>query len=136
MAPDRIRRNREKQIVLLDTSALFMIFENNIRIEDELDRLLGAYEIYIIQQIYNEINFLKDNGTNKQKQLSKMVLPLLSRYQSIQGKMGKTADDALFKTAMDISCTVVTNDGQLRKKLLKNNITTICLRGKNQLMIC
>jgi len=71
MASDWIRRNSRRRIILLDTSAIFMIFENSIRIEDELNRLLGSYDIKIIQEIFNEINLLKEKGSGKQKLLAK-----------------------------------------------------------------
>ena len=135
MASDWIRRNSKRRIVLLDTSAIFMIFENTIRIEDELDRLLGSYDIRIIQEIFNEINFLKEKGLGKQKPLAKTSLSFIKRYEIIPGERGNTVDDGLLMTAKSISAIVVTNDKKLRKKLLNEGIQTICLRGKNHLMI-
>ena len=83
MASDWIRRNSKRRIVLLDTSAIFMIFENSIRIEDELNRLLGSYDIRIIQEIFNEIIFLKEKGSGKQKLLAKTSLSFIKRYEII-----------------------------------------------------
>ena len=136
MASDWIRRNSRRRIVLLDTSAIFMIFENSIRIEDELNRLLGSYDIKIIQEIFNEINLLKEKGSGKQKLLAKTSLSFIKRYEIIPCEKGNTVDDALLMTAKSISAIVVTNDKELRKKLVNEGIQTICLRGKNQLMIC
>jgi len=136
MASDWIRRNSKRRIVLLDTSAIFMIFENSIRIEDELNRLLGSYDVRIIQEIFNEINFLKEKGSGKQKLLAKTSLLFIKRYEVLPGERGNTVDDSLLMTAKSISAIVVTNDKELRKKLLNKGIQTICLRGKNHLMIC
>ena len=135
MASDWIRRNSKRRIVLLDTSAIFMIFENLIRIEDELNRLLGSYDVRIIQEIFNEINFLKEKGSGKQKLLAKTSLSFIKRYEILPGERGNTVDDGLLMTAKSISAIVVTNDKKLRKKLLNEGIQTICLRGKNHLMI-
>ena len=135
MASDWMRRNSKRRIVLLDTSAIFMIFENTIRIEDELDRLLGSYDVRIIQEIFNEINFLKEKGSGKQKLLAKTSLSFIKRYEILPGERGNTVDDGLLMTAKSISAIVVTNDKKLRKKLLNEGIQTICLRGNNHLMI-
>ena len=122
-------------MVLLDTNALFMIFEQNIRIEDELQRLLGSFDIFIIQQIYDELIFLQRKGTGKQQKLAKTALSFIKRYPLIEGIQKDSVDDSLFHTAMDLSAIVVTNDGELRKKLKINGLKNICLRGKNHLML-
>jgi uncharacterized protein len=134
MASNRIRRNSKRLIIFLDTSAIFMIFELTIRIEEELTRLLGIYEIFILRSVYNEIVQLQKHGSEKQKRLAKLALQYIQRYPLFDD-MVKPADDALVNEAKKIDAIVFTNDVVLRKRLKKNNIKCICLRGKNQLML-
>jgi len=135
MASDRIWGNPKRVRVLLDTNALFMIFEQNIRIEDELQRLLGSFDICIIQQIYDELIFLQQKGTGKQQKLAKTALSFIKRYPLIEGIQKESVDASLLHTAMDLSAIVVTNDVELRKKLMRTGLQTIFLRGKNHLML-
>ena len=134
MASDRIRRNPKRCIVFLDTSAIFMVFEHTIRIENELTRLLGSFEIFILQSIYNEIIKLQEDGSEKQKQLAKLSLQYIKRYPIFDDTV-KSADLALIDEAIKHNAIVITNDVELRKQLKKNHVQCICLRGKNQLML-
>jgi len=136
MASDRIRGNPKGRIVLLDTSAIFMVFEHSIRLKDELDRLLGLYSIGILEDIKKEIESLLVHGTGKQKQLAKIALSFIDQYEIIPNVSQDTVDDTLFFSAKNMSAIVVTNDVALKKRLINHGIQTICLRGKNQLMIC
>jgi rRNA-processing protein FCF1 len=136
MAFDRIRGNPKGRIVLLDTSAIFMVFEQSIRLEDELDRLLGLYSIKILEDIKMEIVSLATTGSGKQRQLAKTALSFIEKYEIIPNESQDSVDDTLFDSAKRLSATVVTNDVVLRRRLTNHGIQTICLRGKNQLMIC
>ena len=135
MASDWIRGNSKRCIVLVDTSAIFMIFEKHIRLEEELTRLLGSYKIVIIQSIKDELCFLKENGSRKQKRMAKAALSLIQRFDTIEGEIRDLVDDSLFETAVSLSAIVVTNDKVLRRKLNTVGIVTICIRGDNHLMI-
>ena len=136
MASDRIRGNPKGRIVLLDTSAIFMVFEHSIRLNDELDRLLGLYSIKILEDIKKEIESLLNHGTGKQKQLAKIAVKFINQYEIIPNVSQDTVDDTLFFAAKKLSAVVVTNDVALKKKLIEHGVQTICLRGKNRLMIC
>ena len=136
MASDRVRGNSKGRIVLLDTSALFMIFEQSIRLHDELDRLLGLYKINILQSISDELQSLYHTGTDKQKRYARMAFSFIKSYQIIDDKPQETVDETLIHMAKILKAVVVTNDKAVRKKPHRLGITTICLRGKNHLMIC
>jgi rRNA-processing protein FCF1 len=135
MASNRIRGNSRRCIVFLDTSAIFMIFERNIRLEEELTRLLASYEIFILQSVINEISILKEQGSEKQKKLAKLAVQFIKRYPIFTESNYNNADQALLHEAMLQSAIVVTNDVALRKELHKNSLRSICLRGKNHLML-
>ena len=112
-----------------------MIFERNIRLEEELDRLLSSYEIFILQSVFDEILMLKEQGSEKQKKLAKLAVQLIKRYPIFKESNHNTADKALLHEAMLQSAIVVTNDVALRKELHKHSLKSICLRGKNHLML-
>jgi len=61
MASNRIWRDKK---IILDSSALMMVFEFNIDIEEELDRLLGRYHILIPRNVVDEIDFLSVSYTH------------------------------------------------------------------------
>ena len=67
MAPNRIRGDSGRRFVILDTSAIFMVFEYSIDVEQELTRLLGVYNIIIPSAVVDEINILLIEGSGKQK---------------------------------------------------------------------
>ena len=135
MASNWIWGNSKRQIVLLDTSAIFMVFENTIDLEKELNRLLGSYEIFIIHNVIEEINILKEKGSGKQKKLSKVALQFIKRYKIIEGVKHKGVDESLIQIALEKKALVLTNDKELRKRLRNNNIQTIFLRSNNYLMM-
>ena len=59
MASNRLWGDREEKTVILDSSAVMLLFEFSINLEAELDRLLGSYHIVIPRQIINELKLDK-----------------------------------------------------------------------------
>ncbi len=55
MASDRLRGNSASKIVVFDSSAILMLFEYSINLEEELIRLLGNYEIVVPSKIVEEL---------------------------------------------------------------------------------
>ncbi len=132
MASNRIRGDKK---IIVDSSALMMVFEFNIDLEGELDRLLGRYQILIPKNIVDELNLLSQKGRGKRKQLAKAALKLLQRYNIIEVDSNLDADDSVIVAAEKYKGIVVTNDRELRKRLKDKGIPRICLRGKQQLML-
>lgn len=131
MASNRIRRDKK---IIVDSNALMMVFEFNIDLEGELDRLLGKYQILIPKNIVDELNLLSQKGRGKKKQLAKAALKLLQRYDIVDVDSNLDVDDAVILAAERYDGIVVTNDRELRKRLKDKSIPRICLRGKQQLM--
>jgi len=134
MAFNRLRRNRDYKIVILDTNAIFMIFELSIDLEDEILKLIGKSNIIIPKPIFNEIALLSIKGRDKKKRIAKISIKLIQdKYKIIDLNINKKGDDALIEYAQKLSGIVVTNDIQLKKRLRTKNISVIYLRGKNKL---
>jgi len=133
MAFDRIRRDRKGKIVVLDTSAIFMLFEFSINLESELTRLVGKYKIVIPKPILDEITLLSEKGKEKKRQFAKPALKLIEGYEIVKTDNVESGDDSVICLAQKYDGIVVTNDRELRKRLKKANLKAIFLRGKNQL---
>lgn len=132
MASDRVWGDKGV-IVILDSSAVLMVFEFSVNLEDELTRLLGKVHIVIPRPIYNEICFLAEYGKGKQKQLAKASLKLIRRYEIVEIDSAFRGDDAVIAAAEQFSGVVVTNDRDLRKRLKEKSLQSVCLRGKKRL---
>jgi len=134
MASNRLWQNRSKKTVILDSNAIMMLFEFNINLEDELTRLVGNYKIVIPRPVFNELNYLSENGKGKKKINAKASLKLIERYEIVDIDE-KNADDAVFSLAKKSKGFVVTNDKELRNRLKKFSINVIFLRSKKRLVM-
>jgi len=135
MAPHRLWRDREGKIVILDSSALMMLFEFSIDLEGELTRLLGRYHIVVPKPILEELEFLSEHGTGKKRFVAKSSLELVRRYNIVDTDDVERGDNAVFHLAQKLRGIVVTNDRELRKRLREASLRTIYLRGKKQLAL-
>ncbi len=131
MASDRLWRNRNTRIVVLDTSAAMIPFEFLLDIEDELTRILGKYKIVVPSSVYDELLCLSDRGKGRKKRFAKQALNLIKDYEKID--TDGIADDDVLKVALDLKGIVFTNDRELRKRAKKNSLKTIYLRSKKKL---
>jgi len=134
MASDRIWGNRGKKIVILDSSAIMMLFEFSIDLEDELTRLIGRYTIVIPKPILDELILLSKKGKDKKRIKAKASLRLIQNYEVIDVDE-KTGDDAVFTLAEQIKGIVVTNDKELKIRLKKIPVPVIFLRAKKKLVM-
>jgi rRNA-processing protein FCF1 len=134
MASDRLWRNRKENIVILDSSAIMMLFEFSIYLEDELARLLGTYYIVVPSPIRNELVMLSAQGDGKKHQMAKASLKLIERYEIVNVD-GEIADDAVVSLAKEMDGIVVTNDKGLRERLKKRSLSVIFLRAKQRLVL-
>ena len=134
MASDRLRRDSASKIVVLDSSAVLMLFEFSIDLEEELTRLLGRYQIVVPSKIVDELKLLSEKGKGKKKQLAKPALKLVENYEVVQDS-SRFADDAVLNTAKKHNGIIFSNDKELKKRAKKEKIKTIFLRNKNYLAL-
>ena len=133
MASDRLWRNPQEETVILDSSAIMMLFEYSINLEDELTRLLGKVKILIPKPIVDELIFLSENGKGRKKRLAKPALELIKNYKIIESE--GTGDDSVLFLAKRLHAVVVTNDKELRNRIKEESLKTIFLRGKKRLVL-
>ncbi len=135
MASDRVRRDSGRTIVILDSSAILMLFEYHIDLECELDRLIGSYHLMVPKAVVNELSLLSEKATGKQQRNAKAALSLIEKFEVLDDGTGSTVDDVVVSAAERLNAYVVTNDKGLRDRLKKKSLHRIFLRGKNHLMM-
>ena len=133
MASDRLRRNPQEKTVILDSSAILMLFEFSIDLEEELRRLLGIYHIVVPSLIIRELEKLSKSGDGKKKSKAEASLKLIEKYDIVEVQ-AQNADDAVFELAKETNGIVVTNDRALRNRLKEISLSVIFLRSKKQLV--
>ncbi|MFC4439529.1 MULTISPECIES: PIN domain-containing protein [Natrialbaceae] len=121
--------------VALDTSALMMPVELNVRLFDELDRLLGVYEPTTPQPVVEELRRLSEKG-GAEGTAANVGHDLATERCLVVDTEESYADDALVELAREgVVDYVVTNDRPLRDRVLETSIPVIALRGRNKLAI-
>ena len=134
MASNRVRGNRTSQKVILDSSAILMLFEYSIDLENEITRLIGKHHIIVPKTVIDELVFLSQHGQGKKKYNSKPALEIAKKYDSIECS-GENVDSSILNLAKKHNAIVVTNDKELQKRINREGLKIICMKGKKQLMI-
>ena len=135
MASDRLWRDRIHKIVILDSSAIMMLFEFSIDLENELTRLLGSYKILVPKTVLKELELLSNKKSDSKKKMkAKASVKLIEKYDVIDVK-SENADDSIIELAKETDGVVVTNDMELRKRLKYFSIHIIFLRAKKKLVM-
>ena len=118
--------------VALDTSALMMPVEADLRLFDELDRLLEGYETVVPRAVLAELAELA-TGAGEEARAASVGRDLADRATPVETE-ASYADDALVELAERGEVdAVVTNDAPLRERLRARRVQVIHLRGRNKL---
>ena len=121
--------------VALDTNALMMPVELDVRVFEELDRLLeGEIDLVTVEPVERELSALSDGG-GAEATAATVGADLIDRCHVITTD-ASYADDAIVELADsgDVDY-VVTNDAPLRDRLLERGVRVIGIRGRNTLGI-
>ncbi|WP_247010189.1 PIN domain-containing protein [Halorientalis litorea] len=120
--------------VAMDTSALMLPVEADVRVFEELDRLLGTYETVVPEAVVAELEKLAE-GNGAEGTAASVGRDLAERCRTVDHEESY-ADDALLELAReDEADCVVTNDRPLRDRLLDSGVPVIGLRGRNKLAV-
>jgi rRNA-processing protein FCF1 len=129
--------------VALDTNALMMPVELDVRLFDELDRLLGGssgdgaagFEPVVPQSVVEELRRLSDAGGEEGIAASVGHDLATDRCLAVDTE-ASYADDAVVELARDGQVDyVVTNDGPLQDRITDAGVPVIALRASNKLAI-
>lgn len=134
MASDRVRGDKIRKTVILDTSGILMFFEFSVDWEKELLRLLDGYCIVVPTEVIKELELLSKQTASERKRKAAAGWKLAERYHTVE-TCAENADDAVIEAAKKTHGVVVTNDTVLRKRLNHDSIPVIFLRGKKKLAL-
>lgn len=110
--------------VIIDTNAFIMQVEYRINFEYELMGLLGSFEILIPVTVLNELKSIKDKH-------SKAALKIAQKYRTIESV--KRGDEAIISLAVKLHAIVITNDRELRKRLIEKGLSVVYVRQRSYL---
>jgi rRNA-processing protein FCF1 len=121
-------------VVALDASALMAPVEADLRLFEELDRLLGGYETVVPAAVRGELDGLQ-RGNGAEATAASVGADLAERAETVETDESY-ADDALVALAAAGRVdAVVTVDGPLADRVLAAGAPVIGLRGRNTLAI-
>ena len=121
--------------VALDTNALMMPVELDVRVFDELERLLGSPELVVPTAVLEELRHLADGGSAEATAARVGADLVRERCRLVETETGD-ADDALVELASEGRIDyAVTNDAPLRARLLEVGLPVVGVRGHNTLAI-
>jgi len=121
----------DRPLVALDTSALTAPVQADVRLFEELDRLVGDHEPVVPRAVLAELDRLAADGG--EAATAAAVGRDLAARCTVVDTAADNGDDALVALAADVAY-VVTNDRPLRDRV-GATARTIGLRGRNKLII-
>ena len=122
--------------VVLDTNALMMPVECDVRVFEELDRLVSEADPVVPAAVVAELETLA-TGAGEEATAASVGRDLAERCRTVE-TAESYADDAVVELASPeagLDGYVVTNDRPLRERLLARGVRVIGLRGANTLAV-
>jgi rRNA-processing protein FCF1 len=121
-------------VIALDASALMAPVETNVRLFEELDRVLGAYEPVVPSAVLAELDGI-GAGAGEAATAASVGADLATRAETVETDEAY-ADDALVELARTARVDyVVTADRPLVERVLDAETPVLCLRGPNTLTV-
>jgi rRNA-processing protein FCF1 len=119
----------------MDTNALMMPVELDVRVFEELDRLLAAdLDLVVPRAVTDELAKLAA-GNGKEGVAASVGADLAADRCRVVETDEPYADDAIVELATGECDYVVTNDKPLRDRLLERGVRVIGIRGRDKLEI-
>jgi len=123
---------RDTETVVLDTNALMMPVEFDVRVFDELERLTGrppaALDLLVPRAVVAELDRLAAGSDTA----ARVGRDLAERCRVVETDE-EYADDAVLALARERDALVVTNDRPLRDRLLDAGVRVAGARGRDTL---
>ncbi len=121
--------------VALDTSALMAPVERDLRLFDELDRLLGAYDLVVPEAVPRELAAVAESAGGKAAKAARVGADLAERAAAV-GTEATGADDAVVELAeAGAADYVATLDRPLAERVLAAGVPVVAERGRHTLEI-
>ncbi|MFP4633311.1 MAG: PIN domain-containing protein [Halobacteriales archaeon] len=116
-----------RRTVAFDANAFLLPVEHGVDVFDEVERLLGGFEAVVPREVAREVEGFDVQGAG-------LARDLLDECRVVDVDGAGYGDDAVVALAGDVDA-VVTNDVELKNRLLKEGVTVLHLRGDNRLGI-
>jgi len=132
MALDR-HGSSDRINVVLDTNALMMPLQFNVDLFEGLRELLGAYDALVPAEVVYELRGLS-TGRGKDAAAARFGLTVANRC-TVLPELAENipVDDKVIQSAEMFNAVVVTNDRELRKRLIQRRIPVVVLRSRCKL---
>jgi rRNA-processing protein FCF1 len=126
---------RAGPVVALDTSVLMAPVERDLRLFEELDRLVPDARPVVPASVVEELASLAAGGSGEAATAASVGRDLAARATRVETEAGY-ADDALVAlAAAGRADYVATVDAALRERVHERDVPTICLRGERKLAV-
>ena len=128
------RNGNSHRVVLIDTNGFVSSGQFCLDLFDEITYLLGKCTYVIISEIADELLHLS-KGHGKDAAAARFGLQLLEKCDVLacNPQWIGSVDDKIVAAAQELGCYVVTNDRELRQRLLNLGTAVIVVRGKKKL---
>jgi rRNA-processing protein FCF1 len=126
--------------VAMDTNALMMPVELDVRVfdalEEVLDRPLSTIELVVPRAVVSELEEISKRSMGEEGIAASVGADLAREHCRIVDTKAAYADDALVELAEERAAEyVLTNDEPLADRLLESDVRVICLNGGDQLAV-
>jgi rRNA-processing protein FCF1 len=130
------RNGNSHRVVLIDTNGFVSSGRFCLDIFNEITDILGKCTFVVIAEIEGELRGL-GRGNGKDAAAARFGLQLLERCDVLPGATYAcgSVDDKIVRAAQEHRCYVVTNDKELKQRLLSQGVAVIVVRGKKKLEI-
>lgn len=107
--------------VILDTNGLLMPFQFSLNLDEEIQGLVGAAQIYVPSSVMKELEGLDNEAP----------IELARKYRKID--VEQEGDQGVLEAANKLDGVIVTNDKELKKRAIRQKIPVAYLRSKSHL---
>ena len=121
--------------VVMDTNALMMPVECDVRVFEELERVVEATKLLVPEAVLDELATLADGAGDEATAASVGLDLARDRCESVAHEAPYADDAVLEVAARDDVSHAVTNDGPLKRRLLDAGVPVLSLRAETKLTV-
>ena len=124
--------------ILLDTNFLLIPYQFKVDIFTQIDKIATfEYELFILDKTLEELKNIVEEQKGKNKDAAKIALKLIAikNIGVIKTKSNRKTDDIILDIALKDDFIIATQDKDLKRRLINQDISVIILRQKKRLAI-
>jgi rRNA-processing protein FCF1 len=133
------KKAHESPIVIFDSSIMISALECKVDLVPEIERVLSTEFVpTVLSGTLSEIeDVLRRSRGGKRKNQLVLTLEIAKRFNKIDYNPlgGEDMDDVILRAAKDFKAIVATNDGELRKRLVRAGAPVLFLREKSHIEV-